>query len=98
MTDLDKQLACQPLQVRVEGDERWFDVPADKSILQVLVDAGYNLPSNCERGQCGTCVAWVIEGLPDHRDTCLLPAAKAAGDLMLICVSRALTPRLVIAI
>ena len=98
MTILDKHSAYEPLRVRVEGDERWFDVPADKSILQVLVEAGFNLPSNCERGQCGTCVAWVIEGQPDHRDTCLLPPAKAAGDVMLICVSRALTPRLVIAI
>jgi len=96
--DVNGQAADRPLQVRVEGDERWFVVPSDRSILEVLVEAGFDLPSNCKRGQCGTCVAWVVEGQPDHRDTCLLPAAKAAGDVILTCVSRALTHRLVLAI
>jgi hypothetical protein len=38
----------------------------------------------------------VIEGLPDHRDSLLTEEERAAGDLMLICVSRALSPRLVL--
>ncbi len=87
-----------PFLLQVEGDERWFTVPADRSILEVLSAEGFDMPRNCQRGQCGTCVAWVVEGQPDHRDICLLPASRAAGDVILTCVSRSLSERLIIAI
>jgi hypothetical protein len=38
----------------------------------------------------------VLEGIPDHRDSVLADAEKAAGEVMLICVSRSRTERLVL--
>jgi hypothetical protein len=38
----------------------------------------------------------VLEGTPDHRDSVLTEAERAAGDVMMICVSRALSNRLVL--
>ncbi|SKU29660.1 Probable oxidoreductase [Mycobacteroides abscessus subsp. abscessus] len=38
----------------------------------------------------------MLEGVPDHRDDILSEEDRAAGDRMYICVSRALTPRLVL--
>jgi vanillate O-demethylase ferredoxin subunit len=73
-----------------------FDVPPDKSILSVLTDNGVEVFKSCEEGICGSCVSGVLEGCPDHRDNCLSAADKEAGDQMALCVSRALTPRLVI--
>jgi ferredoxin len=49
-----------------------------------------------EEGTCGTCETGVLGGVPDHRDSVLEPAERAAGDIIMICVSRARTPRLVL--
>ncbi|RDV05661.1 oxidoreductase [Undibacter mobilis] len=64
-----------------------LDVPADKSILEVLRANGLDVPSSCETGTCGTCRAKVLAGEVDHRDLVLSHAEKA--DTMMICVSRA---------
>ncbi len=71
-------------------------VPAGKSILQVLREHGVSVPSSCEQGACGTCMATVLEGEPDHQDVYLSDAEKARGDRIMTCVSRAKSARLVL--
>lgn len=71
-------------------------VPADRSILEVVQDAGVNALSSCLEGVCGTCETAVVEGEPDHRDSLLTDDEKAAGDYMMICVSRSRGERLVL--
>jgi hypothetical protein len=44
----------------------------------------------------GTCETLVLAGEVDHRDSVLTPEQQARGDSMLICVSRAACPRLVL--
>lgn len=74
------------------GEE--FEVPAGRSILSVLGDNGVEVFKSCEEGVCGSCVSGVLEGTPDHRDSCLSTADRAANDQMALCVSRARTDRL----
>jgi hypothetical protein len=45
---------------------------------------------------CGTCECDVVEGEPDHRDSVLNEAEKARNDVMMICVSRSRSERLVL--
>ena len=71
-------------------------VPEDRSILEVVQDAGVPALSSCLEGVCGTCETAVVEGEPDHRDSLLSEDEKAAGDYMMICVSRSVGPRLVL--
>ena len=71
-------------------------VAPGRTILQAVRDAGVDLPSSCEQGACGTCIATVIEGDPVHQDVYLNAAEKAAGDTILTCVSRCSSPRLVL--
>jgi ferredoxin-NADP reductase len=71
-------------------------VPADHSILEVLEDAGVQVLSSCRGGTCGTCETPVLAGDIDHRDSLLSDEEKAAGDTMLICVSRAAGAKLVL--
>ncbi len=52
--------------------------------------------SSCLEGVCGTCETAVVGGEPDHRDSLLSDDEKAAGDYMMICVSRCLGARLVL--
>jgi ferredoxin len=75
---------------------RTLTVPPDRSVLQVLTEAGVEVDFSCQEGTCGTCETDVLEGTPDHRDSLLSEDERAAGDTMLICVSRSRGPRLVL--
>ncbi|MDQ0000742.1 PDR/VanB family oxidoreductase [Pseudarthrobacter sulfonivorans] len=71
-------------------------VPPDKSILQCATEAGLYAPSSCGEGTCGTCETAIILGHADHRDSLLSQTERNADEVMMICVSRAKTPRLVL--
>lgn len=90
------QTGDAPFEVVLKSSGESYLVPAGKTILDVLIEAGKDPSHDCKRGECGTCQVGVIDGIPDHRDFVLSEAEKAEGKLMQICVSRAKTPRLVI--
>ncbi|WP_167525403.1 PDR/VanB family oxidoreductase [Roseomonas genomospecies 6] len=71
-------------------------VKAGVSVLEALDAAGVPIASSCEQGICGTCETAVLEGEPDHRDSVLSDAERAAGRTMMVCVSRARSARLVL--
>lgn len=71
-----------------------LDVPADRSILDVLEANGVNVPFACREGICGACETDVVCGEPEHRDLVLTNEEKLSGKRMMICVSRSRTPTL----
>ena len=71
-------------------------VPSGATILEVLREHGVLLPSSCEQGACGTCVATVLEGEPDHQDVYLNESDHRDGDRIMTCVSRSRSDRLVL--
>lgn len=73
-----------------------FEVPPDKSILDVLEENDEDVPFSCREGQCGTCITGVLAGTPDHRDGVLSEDEHAANDMMTVCCSRALSDELVL--
>lgn len=73
-----------------------LQVPADRSILDVVTEAGVEVMHDCEEGICGSCETKVVEGEIDHRDYVLTNQEKARGDCMMLCVSRANCPVLVL--
>ncbi|EOM77239.1 oxidoreductase [Rhodococcus rhodnii] len=64
-------------------------VAAESTLLDTLRDRGYDLPSSCEEGTCGTCEIPVLRGDIDHRDHVLGESERRAGDTIIPCVSRA---------
>lgn len=83
------EVVCQASGVTVT-------VPANKTILEVLGENGIEVPRSCEQGVCGTCELRVISGEVDHRDSILSSSERAASATMMVCVSRAKGPRLVL--
>ena len=73
-----------------------FEITPDQSILEVLEEEGIPILGSCYEGVCGTCETRVLEGTPDHRDSVLTEPERAAGEVMLVCVSRSRTERLVL--
>jgi vanillate O-demethylase ferredoxin subunit len=66
-------------------------VPQNRSMLSALNDAGYEVMSDCERGECGVCAIDVIgyEGEIDHRDVFFSDHQKSSNTRICPCVSRA---------
>jgi ferredoxin-NADP reductase len=83
-------------EVELAGSGQLVTVQDGQSVLSALRAAGVNVLSSCEEGTCGTCETGVLEGVPDHRDALLTPVEQEAGDIMMVCVSRSKTPRLVL--
>ncbi|MBT9486819.1 MAG: oxidoreductase [Rubrivivax sp.] len=86
---------AEPFWVQVGGqkDGRMaarIEVPADRSLLQVLAEHGIDTMSDCERGECGLCVVDVLalEGEIDHRDVFFSAEEKCANRRLCACVSR----------
>jgi phthalate 4,5-dioxygenase reductase subunit len=71
-----------------------IEVPPGVSILEAMRSHGFDAPSSCESGTCGTCRTRLVSGEADHRDLVLMDDEKS-GQIM-ICVSRAATPEIVI--
>lgn len=76
-------------QVELRRSGVILDVPADRSLLDVVRSVVPTVPSSCEQGFCGTCETTVLEGVPEHRDEVLTPEERAEGNTMMICVGRA---------
>lgn len=71
-------------------------VPAERSIYEVVEEAGVDVLGSCMEGTCGTCECDVLEGDADHRDSVLTEAERERGDTIMICVSRSRSERLVL--
>jgi ferredoxin-NADP reductase len=101
-----ERFAASPESGHQSGDTG-FDVELARSNITVSVPPGVSIldavraevpgvMSSCEQGICSSCETAVLAGVPDHRDSVLTAKEHAANDYMMICVSRALTPRLVL--
>jgi len=66
------------------------------SVLDAVAGAGAVVLSSCRVGTCGTCETPVLEGAVEHRDSVLSPGEQAEDTMMMVCVSRAAGPRLVL--
>lgn len=70
-----------------------IEVPADRTLLSALQGVGADVSGSCLRGVCGSCAVRVLDGAPEHRDSL---TADDASMTMYPCVSRSLTPELVL--
>jgi len=80
-----------PFELELARSQRVLDVPANRSALDVMLDADPTTAHSCRQGFCGTCKVKVISGHIDRRGR----TAETDGD-MLVCVSRARGGRVVI--
>ncbi len=91
-----EQAGDRAFDVVLQSTGQRLHIPADRTILDVLIEAGADPMYDCRRGDCGICATPVLEGTPDHRDVTLGAREKASGKILCTCVSRSMTDTLVL--
>ena len=85
-------LPTAEFRVRLKDSGTELVVPQTSSMLDALNDAGFEVMSDCQRGECGVCAVDVVavDGEIDHRDVFFSDAQKQDNRKICPCVSRAI--------
>lgn len=79
--------AMARVEVTLDGAQIEVYVPKGKTVLDVLLDEGYDPPYSCTAGACSTCMAKVLQGSVTM-DTCLaLDEEEVQEGYILTCQS-----------
>ena len=81
---------AQPFWVELPRHGLRLEVPAERSLLDVLNEAGVETLYDCQRGECGLCAVDVVSatGSIDHRDVFFSAHEKQSNQRLCACVSR----------
>jgi vanillate O-demethylase ferredoxin subunit len=79
-------------RVRMKDTDTELVVPQNSSMLDALNAAGFEVISDCQRGECGVCAVDVVavDGEIDHRDVFFSDRQKHDNRKICPCVSRAI--------
>lgn len=81
--------SAEPFEVELARSGTSVTVAAGQTVLEAVELVGARVLSSCRAGLCGTCETTVLVGDVEHRDAALTKADQDAGDVMMVCVSRA---------
>jgi len=79
----------QAFDIVLSRQGKTLTVPPDKSILDVIREAGIAVEWSCEQGTCGNCHINLLGGRADHRDMFLDDHEISGNTAIMICSSRA---------
>ncbi len=76
------------VDVDLDGRRHRLIWPRGQTLVDILLDAGIDVPHSCREGRCGSCVATVVEGEVDMAACDVLGADDLRDGLILACQAR----------
>lgn len=86
--EVDPQSPTVETVVHLDDETHRFDWPADRTLVDVLLDRGVDVPFSCRSGECGSCACTVLSGAVDMANSEILDPADIADGFILGCQSR----------
>lgn len=82
---------CEKLLVTLYGET--FEIPytTQESIIEVLLDEGFNPPYSCLEGNCMACMGKVTKGAVEQKNPGILTEDNVANNEALTCQARPIT-------
>lgn len=77
-------------KIRLDGNDIELEI-TDQTVLQTLIDAGYDPPFSCASGVCTTCMAKLNKGKVDMEENYGLDEDEVADGYILTCQSKPTT-------
>ena len=74
--------------VDLDGIQHHLSWPRDKALVDIMLDAGIDVPHSCREGHCGSCVATVISGQVQMAQCDILEPDDLTDGLILGCQAR----------
>jgi ferredoxin len=76
------------LGVELYGQRHRLSWPRGQTLVDLLLDAGIDVPHSCREGHCGWCVATVVDGEVDMAACDILETDDLWDGLILACQAR----------
>jgi 3-ketosteroid 9alpha-monooxygenase subunit B len=78
-------------EVDLDGQRHRVEWPSQSTLVDVLIDAGIDVPHSCREGRCGSCVCSVVSGEVDMAPNDVLGPEDRDAGLILACQARPLS-------
>lgn len=89
--EFDTVVTDATLTVDLDGTCHHLPWPRHKALVDVMLDAGIDVPHSCREGHCGSCVATVVSGQVHMAESDILEPEDLAEGLILGCQARPIT-------
>lgn len=73
------------LTIKVDEEETTLTMPRNKTVLQMALDNGIDVPYSCQGGICSSCVARITEGTAEMEKNSILVDSEIEEGLVLTC-------------
>ncbi|MBC7373331.1 MAG: ferredoxin--NADP reductase [Frankiales bacterium] len=84
--------ATSTVEVTLEGQQHQLPWPAERVLLDVLLDAGLDAPYSCRQGNCSACACQLVDGEVRLLENNVLEQQDLDEGWILACQSVPLTP------
>jgi len=81
-------------EVDLDGHRHRVEWPSQSTLVDVLIDAGIDVPHSCREGRCGSCVCTVISGEVEMAPSDVLEPEDRQAGLILACQARPVSDNL----
>jgi 3-ketosteroid 9alpha-monooxygenase subunit B len=78
-------------EVELDGERHRLRWPRGRTLVDVMIAAGIDVPYSCREGQCGSCACTVTSGEVEMADCDILEPDDRAAGIVLACQVKPLT-------